>query len=1144
MSLSKAFIDKFKKSYGCEIHPIPEDEIFDTRGFKLSGKIEKGDKTLFIAYLSRGKISTYTSYKEELSLLEDDLPENSFILIFKSDKSDQNYVYELKDGKIISSFKTLQEITDDFRNTTAGLSKSAVSNVIDNVWMLIEHASGDDRAMFINLIMCLLHRKDISVTGSLSMSEFIDKYLELNAAEEYEEASKFARSIDKKAIYDGIVSLIRKRGQGDSRNADIEKKIESIHKNNERTILWLIMEIYRKLYKPYVHSGKDDFGELFNQVETKWMPDGKKSQGQIYSPIHIKKLAIKLFAPHLKKGTKHIILDPTCGQGGFTLHFAKYCDDNDLTDDVVIYQNEKDRILSDMVFMRAICLYNTRIETLNKNVFSISEDDIPRGTVTMLLMNPPFGMNKGGKQIFPSDFNWQEERSIRGADNIKLNEWTFLRYSLWRFCKVGAWFFFVIPTSCISENKQNHWDKQQFLRECRLDHVINLREDIFKGQNGGKSVALLVGQYFGGTKDVDDKNYTRLTDLSDDGGVVKEKNGAYEYEQGALEKLWEERLFNDIDKWPVYDPSRKIKDDKSLKNVKDDSESDSDSSKRIKKGNRSSKKVKDNDSESDNDESDSLKKTRYDSESDSLKKIKKGNKSSKKFKDDSLKKTKKGNKSSKKSKDDDSNSDDSDASRKTKSSKRVKDDDSESDDSLKKTKKGNKSSKKIKDDSESDSLKKRRKTRSSKKFKDDDSESDDSSNKSKDDDSMTFNSTIYEEMRDDENSYYVYKILSAKENWIYKRVEPLSDEEKRKLFYKSIENRRHECMMFILDTMDYKRTKKNDDPKCEWRKVKITELFEYIGKGKTTPDNVKDGIYPLISCTGYNNGIMKYIDTYMFDGTYVTIPGNGDMYIPFTQRGKFSATPDVHIMKPLNDAVTDNVEKICNIMSNKFKLYKWSNKLNKQKLLSEFIELPYNKETDEIDFSLTGRFNIEEKEVTRDVKVTELFEIMPKGKYHSFQELESGKYPFISNSAHNNGIVKFTKHYDYDGDYITITSNGSAGYSFVQRGKFGVQDEIHVLKPKDSKLIPILSELALAMTMEFRRKYSFGNKLNVDRLKSEVIPQLPFKPDSKGNFKLDIEGIRYIYIYIGVRALLIEKQCTDALYKYIMDLRLENSQMK
>ena len=244
----------------------------------------------------------------------------------------------------------------------------------------------------------------------------------------------------------------------------------------------------------------------------------------------------------------------------------------------------------------------------------------------MLLMNPPFGMNKGGKQIFPSDFNWQEERSIRGADNIKLNEWTFLRYSLWRFCKVGAWFFFVIPTSCISENKQNHWDKQQFLRECRLDHVINLREDIFKGQNGGKSVALLVGQYFGGTKDVDDKNYTRLTDLSDDGGVVKEKNGAYEYEQGALEKLWEERLFNDIDKWPVYDPSRKIKDDKSLKKFKDDFESDS--SKKTKKGNKSLKKIKD------------------DSESDSSKKIKKGNKSSKKFKDndsesDSSKKRKK-----------------------------------------------------------------------------------------------------------------------------------------------------------------------------------------------------------------------------------------------------------------------------------------------------------------------------------------------------------------------------------------------------------------------------------------------------------------------------------------------------------------------
>ena len=1035
MSLSKAFVDKFKKEYGCEIQPIPENEIFDTHGFKLSGKIEKGDKTLYIAYLGRGRLSTYTSYKEELSLLEDDLPENSFILIFKSDKSDQNYVYELKDGKIASSSKTFKEITDEFRNI--GLSKSVMSNIIDDVWRMIEHTSGDDRAMFINLIMCLLHRTDIPVTshkkyGSLSLSEFMAKYLELNAAEEYEEATEFARSIDKKSIYDGIVRLIKQRGQDESRNADIEKKIENIRKNNEQTILLLVMQIYRKLYKPYVHSGKDDFGELFNQVETKWMPDGKKSQGQVYSPTHIKRLALALLTPHLKKGTKHVILDPACGQGGFTLQFAKYCDDNDLSDDVVIYQNDKDRILSDMVFMRAICLYNTRIETLNQNLFSISEDTIPRRTVTMLLMNPPFGMNKGDRQIFPSDFDWQEERAVRGADNIKLNEWTFLRYSLWRFCKSGAWFFFVIPTTCISENKQNNWDKHQFLRECRLDHVINLREDIFKGQNASKAVALLVGQYFGGTKDVDDKNYTRLTDLSDDGGVIKEKNGAYKYEEGSLEKLWSERLFNDVDKWPKL---QKHDDDrKSRKIHSDDSNSDSDRKSRN-KHNKDDHKLK-------------------------------------------------------KKEDDNSSDDDNDV---------IDEDDHKS------RNKHNKDDHKLK-----------------KKEDDSDDSGDDESEDSYE--IMTFNTETTQYTTYDENEYYIYKVLSSKDNWIYKRRIRLTDAERRKAFYLSVENRRHECMTSILNRMDYERIKKNDDPKCEWRNIPVTELFKYIGKGKwKNAKEFKDsGKYPLISGTSNNNGIIGYVDKYDYDDQlYFTVPGCADIYNMFCQTEKFAATTNVHILQ-LNDKykhLKENAEMICKQASEKFNDGTYSyhgNNLSRDRLLKESIKVPYNKETDEIDFSLTGRFDIEDKEVTRDVKVTDLFEIIGRGKTSSVLTLKDGKYPLISCTGHNNGIMRFIDKYDYDGDYITVASDGDAtsGYCFVQHGKFAVYSNVLVLKPKDPKLIPILSELALAMTMEFRRKYSFGNKLNADRLKSEVIPQLPFKPTSDGKFELDIEGIRYIYIYI------------------------------
>ena len=322
--------------------------------------------------------------------------------------------------------------------------------------------------------------------------------------------------------------------------------------------------------------------------------------------------------------------------------------------------------------------------------------------------------------------------------------------------------------------------------------------------------------------------------------------------------------------------------------------------------------------------------------------------------------------------------------------------------------------------------------------------------------------------------------------------------------------------------MDYERIKKNDDPKCEWRNIPVTELFKYIGKGKwKNAKEFKDsGKYPLISGTSNNNGIIGYVDKYDYnDQLYFTVPGCADIYNMFCQTEKFAATTNVHILQ-LNDKyehLKENAEMICKQASEKFNDGTYSyhgNNLSRDRLLKESIKVPYNKETDEIDFSLTGRFDMSKMEVTRDVKVTDLFEIIGRGKTSTISTLKDGKYPLISCTGHNNGIVRFVDKYDYDGDYITIASNGdaTAGYSFVQHGKFITTAGVLLLKPKDSKLIPILSELALAMTMKFRRKYSFNHALSVDRLKSEVIHQLPFKPDSKGNFKLDIDGIRYIYI--------------------------------
>ena len=180
----------------------------------------------------------------------------------------------------------------------------------------------------------------------------------------------------------------------------------------------------------------------------------------------------------------------------------------------------------------------------------------------------------------------------------------------------------------------------------------------------------------------------------------------------------------------------------------------------------------------------------------------------------------------------------------------------------------------------------------------------------------------------------------------------------------------------------------------------------------------------------------------------------------------------------------------------------------------------------------------------RDVRIDELFELMPRIGRHSYNSLPTGQYPFIANSAHNNGIVCYVDYNDFDGTYITVTSNGSAGKCFVQRGKFAVQDEIHVLKlkPEYQFLEECLSSLAFAMTMEFRMKYSYNNKLNKERLMNETISSIPYCQDPTDPTKtiIDISGLRYIYIYIIARVRMIEKECMESILLTIMDTYLNH----
>lgn len=124
-----------------------------------------------------------------------------------------------------------------------------------------------------------------------------------------------------------------------------------------------------------------------------------------------------------------------------------------------------------------------------------------------------------------------------------------------------------------------------------------------------------------------------------------------------------------------------------------------------------------------------------------------------------------------------------------------------------------------------------------------------------------------------------------------------------------------------------------------------------------------------------------------------------------------------------------------------------------------------------------------------EIKIGEYFNIIKVGKDKIFQikKSQSGIYPLISSSAFDNGIAKFINAYSIDiSECITVARNGTAGSCFCQNGKFAITTDIIILKLKEDKTLDLKLFSVLA-TYFLTKKYSWSNKLSIDKLIEEII---------------------------------------------------------
>lgn len=336
--------------------------------------------------------------------------------------------------------------------------------------------------------------------------------------------------------------------------------------------------------------------------------------------------------------------------------------------------------------------------------------------------------------------------------------------------------------------------------------------------------------------------------------------------------------------------------------------------------------------------------------------------------------------------------------------------------------------------------------------------------------------------------------------------------------------------------------KKNDEG-LQFLEIPITQVFDIVrGDGKYTRSYVHEhtGEYPLYS--GNTFGPFAQIDSYDYNVPALTWAIDGLAGYMMIHRSPFSATnhrgilllKDTNIdleyakytLEPIFRELKkgrqgDNGENEYTslppfmIQSVKFAVpvdHDGEPWLEKQKeIAAGYVTLEQTKETvvEQIANLLQVSIvpNCDEYAIEY-LPLSELFDtIKGKSKYtKKYGNLHSGPYPVYS--ASSQGTLTHLDTYDYDGRYMTWSTNGFAGTILILDGKFSINGDRGILVPKNGRqdldfdymkftLEPIFRELAKG------RKGDNGEdeftKLYPSMLSNIMVP-IPV--DGKGNISL------------------------------------------
>ena len=334
----------------------------------------------------------------------------------------------------------------------------------------------------------------------------------------------------------------------------------------------------------------------------------------------------------------------------------------------------------------------------------------------------------------------------------------------------------------------------------------------------------------------------------------------------------------------------------------------------------------------------------------------------------------------------------------------------------------------------------------------------------------------------------------------------------------------------------------------KWQEFNFIDVFNIKGGFyNKKPPLEENGTIPFLGAVDNNNGITEFytfenikrnsktgwgvnepIERKIFPGNCICVTNNGSVGYAYYQTHKFTCTHDVNPLYLKNRELTPSIAKFLIAAIEKQRVcFRYVRKWRPCRMVKSKILLPINS-NGLIDYDFMESFikDVEDQKIEeyrnyaskcvmecllkenqkikklkeKDWKpfyVKDIFTFIQRGKRLIKDNQKSGKVPYVSSSAMNNGVDNYISNDSRVRKFekcLSLANSGSVGSCFYEPFEFVASDHVTHLKNPERNKYQYLFEATLLNRLS--EKYNFNREINDERISTEVI-MLPL--DKNGN---------------------------------------------